>query len=313
MRLSLRVGSAAALIIFTLVLLNRRFDTGKQSPKAFWQFDTTSFRAALRPQSEQAHAARRKWGTGTNNAAVLTYQNTPIEVPNEGIIVMGKLREEDTAWVSAELAEWRNFIYTVDDTSVPAHTPVNKGREALPYLQFLVDHYDDLPPVMIFLHSHRDGWPAGWHTDTMDYSNVDSVRALQREFVLAEGYVSLRCQTSPGCPAEMQPFRNPPTPGDTGENHYAQAWEELFGNSNVPEKIGAPCCSQFAVSRDQVLQRPLSDYQRMYNWVLNNDLADEVTANIMEYSWHIIFGKDPIFCPDVYQCYADVYGEEVVI
>lgn len=128
----------------------------------------------------------------------------------------------------------------------------------------------------------------------MDYSNVDSVRALQRDYVLAEGFVSLRCQLSPGCPAEMQPFRKPPKPGNTGEKHYAEAWKVLFGNDNVPQEIGAPCCSQFAVSRDQVLQRPLSDYKRMYNWVLNNDLPDEVTSNIMEYSWHIIFGKEPV-------------------
>ncbi|KAF3402077.1 hypothetical protein F1880_009868 [Penicillium rolfsii] len=311
MRLSLRVGSAAALIIVALILLSRRFGAA-ESPRDFWRFDTSSFRAAVRPKPAQ-DVGQRKWGIGTGHSAVLTFQSSAIEIPNEGIIVMGKRREEDTAWVSAELAEWRNFIYTVDDTNAPAHTPKNKGREALPYLQYIVDHYNDLPAIIIFLHAHRDGWPAGWHTDTMDYSNVDSVRALQREFVLSEGFVSLRCQLSPGCPAEMQPFRQPPKPGNTGEKHYAEAWKALFGNDDVPKEIGAPCCSQFAVSREQVLQRPLSDYKRMYDWVLNNDLPDEVTSNIMEYSWHIIFGKDPVFCPNTFQCYADVYGEEVVI
>jgi hypothetical protein len=128
----------------------------------------------------------------------------------------------------------------------------------------------------------------------MDYNNVDSVRALQHDFVQQEGFVNLRCQLSPGCPEEMQPFRKPAKPGNTGEKHYAAAWKEIFGNTNVPEKIAAPCCSQFAVSREQVLQRPRTDYLRMYNWVMNNDLPDEVTSNIMEYMWHIIFGKDPI-------------------
>ncbi|KAJ5618577.1 hypothetical protein N7528_006688 [Penicillium herquei] len=312
MRLSLRVGSAAALIIIALVLINRQLHTVPgQNPSSFWHFDTTSFQATLRPQSQVAQDSHRKWGSGTNNKLGLSYQTTPIEVPNDGVIVMGKLREEDTAWVSAELAEWRNYVYTVDDTTVATHTPKNKGREALPYLQYIVDHYDDLPAVIVFLHSHRDGWPAAWHTDTMEYSNVDSVRALQRDYVLQEGFVNLRCQLSPGCPDEMKPFRSPPKPGNTGEKHYATAWKELFGNTNVPETIAAPCCSQFAVSKDQVLKRPLSDYKRMYEWVLTNDLPDEVTSNIMEYSWHIIFGREPVFCPDVFQCYADVYGEEV--
>lgn len=58
--------------------------------------------------------------------------------------------------------------------------------------------------------------------------------------------------------------------------------------------IGVPCCSQFAVSRDQVLKRSLDDYERYYNWVLTNKLSDDVTAHIMEYTWHIIFGMDPV-------------------
>lgn len=145
--------------------------------------------------------------------------------------------------------------------------------------------------MIVFLHSHRDGFPAGWHTDSIDYSNVESVRALQRDFVQQQGFVNLRCQTSPGCPDEIKPFRSPPNTANNAEKHYATAWKQLFGNSNVPDTVAAPCCSQFAVSRDQVLARPLKDYKRMYDWVLNNDLPDEVTAGIMEYSWHIIFGQ----------------------
>lgn len=192
------------------------------------------------------------------------------------------------------ISRWRSIIYTVDDTNAPMHTPKNKGREALPYLQYLVDHYDDLPTVVVFLHSHRDGVFAGWHIDTMDYSNVDSVRALRKEFVQEAGFVNLRCQLSPGCPTAIQPFRSPPMMENPGEAHYATAWKALFPNEPVPREVGAPCCSQFAVSREQILQRPHSDYQRMYDWVMNNDLPDEVTSNIMEYTWHIIFGKEPV-------------------
>lgn len=225
---------------------------------------------------------------------------------------------------------WHGIIYTVDDTNVPMHTPKNKGREALPYLQFLVDHYNDLPEVVVFLHAHRDGWPAGWHIDTMGLNNVDSVRALQKEFVQLEGFVNLRCQLGPGCPDAIQPFRQTPKMENPGEAYYATAWKSLFPTEKVPTQIAAPCCSQFAVSKEQILKRPQSDYQRMYDWVMDNDLPDEVTSNIMEYSWHIIFGKDPVLyvpllfsifprsvanllsCPEMYQCYADVYGEEVV-
>lgn len=103
MRLSLRVGSATALIILALFLLSRRYHAEDHIPRSFWTFDTTSFRAALRPQTQGA--GPRKWGIGTTHPVELKYKTTQIVVPDEGIIVMGKLREEDTAWVSQELAE----------------------------------------------------------------------------------------------------------------------------------------------------------------------------------------------------------------
>lgn len=34
----------------------------------------------------------------------------------------------------------------------------NWGREASSYLQFIIEHYDDLPPRMIFVHGHNSSW-----------------------------------------------------------------------------------------------------------------------------------------------------------
>lgn len=192
------------------------------------------------------------------------------------------------------ICRWRNVIYTVDNPYASRHTPINKGRESLAYLQYIVEHYHNLPSTIVFLHSHKDGWPQAWHTDTLSYSNVESVRSLRTDFVQKNGYVNLRCQETPGCPDEIQPFRSPAKPGKTAEKVYAQAWQELFNSTQVPQVVAAPCCSQFAVSRNQVLKRPRSDYEWFYNWVLMTNLSDELTANVMEYTWHIIFGKDPV-------------------
>lgn len=128
----------------------------------------------------------------------------------------------------------------------------------------------------------------------MSYSNVESIRSLQLDYVQRNGYANLRCQDSPGCPDEIQPFRSPARAGQNAEHVYAQAWQELFNNTNVPQVVAVPCCSQFAVSRDQVLKRPKSDYDRFYHWVLNTPLSDDLIARVMEYTWHIIFGRDPV-------------------
>lgn len=160
-------------------------------------------------------------------------------------------------------------------------------------MQYIVEHYDDLPSFIIFLHSHRND---RWHTDSFQHSNVESVRNLNTEFVLQNGYVNLRCIDLPGCPAEIQPFRSPADPDRYIEWNYARAYQELFQvrAKDVPQAVGVACCSQFAVSRDQVLRRPLEDYQHYYDWVLDTDLPDDVVSGIMQYTWHIIFGMDPV-------------------
>lgn len=80
----------------------------------------------------------------------------------------------------------------------------------------------------------------------------------------------------------------------TVEKEYKAAYAELFNSTDVPREVAVPCCSQFAVSRDQVLKRPLSDYQWFYNWVLETDLPDNLTSSVMENTWHIIFGQDAV-------------------
>ncbi|KAL2786018.1 hypothetical protein BJX66DRAFT_43153 [Aspergillus keveii] len=290
MRPSVRIGGAA-LLITAIFLLGRLFSAAHHAPRprTFWTFNVGS-----RPDPAELASWKSRWPKEQTGVSGQHYDISPIVVPNDRIIVMAKLSTEDTNWVSADLTDWRNFIYVVDDVNAPRHTPMNKGREALAYLQYIVEHYDDLPSTIVFIHSHRDGWPGAWHTDTMDYSNVESIRSLQIDFVQQNGYANLRCQETPGCPDEIRPGRNPPRPGKNVESIYPDAWRALFLDNNVPEVIGVPCCSQFAVSREQVLKRPLADYQRYYNWVLTNDLPDDMTSRVMEYTWHIIFGQEAV-------------------
>lgn len=176
------------------------------------------------------------------------------------------------------------------------------------YLTFLIDHYHNLPQIMVFLHPHRGGWPKAWHTDAVGYDNVNSVRSLRIEYVLEHGYANMRCIYDPGCPAEIQPFRNDST--RSSERAFAGAWTYMLGGdlTTVPKKVAQPCCSQFAVSRAQVLERQQSDYIRYQQWILNTELDDDVTGRVFEYLWHVIFGKDPVWCPPLHECWCDQFG-----
>jgi Protein of unknown function (DUF3431) len=189
---------------------------------------------------------------------------------------------------------WPNVIYTVDDLNATLHTPMNKGKEAMAYLTYVIDHYKNLPSTMVFLHSHRDGYPAAWHNDNPNYDNVESVNDLNIDFIQRNGYANLRCNWSVGCPNELQLFRDPPQGDRLIEHTFATVWKDIFPSNDMPSIVATPCCAQFAVSRNQVLGRPLADYERYRNWLIGTELDSDVSGRILEYSWHIVFGREAV-------------------
>ena len=70
------------------------------------------------------------------------------------------------------------------------------------------------------------------------------------------------------------------------EAAYSSVFRTLFPNATVPEVVGAHCSSQFAVSRERVQERPKSEYERIRGWLLETELADQISGRVLEYSWH---------------------------
>lgn len=137
---------------------------------------------------------------------------------------------------------------------------------------------------------------------------METLRTLRIAYVQAQGFVNLRCNPDPGCPAEIVLDRQPPDAEHITEKYMPDAWRVLFPNVTAPAVLATACCAQIAVSREQVLKRPLSDYRRYRQWILDTELSDEFAGRVMEYLWHVIFGRDPVFCPDLEMCYCNVYG-----
>ncbi|KAJ5795328.1 hypothetical protein N7457_001927 [Penicillium paradoxum] len=216
-------------------------------------------------------------------------------------IILGKMSYENTDWLEDGLPEWQHAVYTVDNPEAPLSVERNKGKESNAYLQYILDNYDKLPEYMVFLHAHQ----FSNHVEFWEQDNVLTVQKLQLDYLRQAGYANLRCDWGPGCPDEVQPFRQ--AAGRTTELAFAGAWIRIFNNTNVPETVAAPCCAQFAVTKDQVLQRPRSDYEWYHHWLMTTELDDETSGRVFEYLWHIIFGQDPVFCPTKVQCYKNVY------
>ena len=196
---------------------------------------------------------------------------------------------------------WRAAISTVNPspntTDAALTTPMNKGRESMAYLSYVIDNYANLPSTLVFLHSHRSGFFSAWHTDTPLHDNVDALRSLQIPFVQRNGYVNLRCNWNPGC-LEAHRHNAHVTP---------EVWKDVFAGTSkekepqdrtegelAPTLVGAACCAQFAVSKDQVLARPLSDYERFREWIVETEKSDAKSGRVLEFLWHVIFGKDAV-------------------
>ncbi|CAG8247630.1 unnamed protein product [Penicillium olsonii] len=221
---------------------------------------------------------------------------------SDRIIVLGRMSYEDSSWLEDELPEWQHAVYTVDDPTAALTVDQNKGKESNTYLKYILDNYDKLPEYMVFLHAHQ----YSSHVEFWEQDNVLTVQRLQLDYLRKAGYVNLRCDWSPGCPDEVQPFRQ--MAGRTTELAFAGAWMRIFNNTDVPEMVATPCCAQFAVTREQVLKRPRSDYENYHHWLMTTELDDETSGRVFEYLWHIIFGQDPVFCPAKAQCYRNVYN-----
>lgn len=233
------------------------------------------------------------------------------------VIVMGKMKFEETEWVK-ELSDWQNAVYCVDlkeGEKCPTGytTKMNRAKEAMPYLTYIIDHYTELPDIMAFVHAHRSGMPAAWHNDAPDHDAVIMLSQLRTETVLKRGYVNMRCIDEVGCPAEIQPFRDPPLKEKHTEHAFPYFYAQFFDASfdvmfdQIPT-VATPCCGQFAVSREQVQKNPLALYKRIRTFLEETHYDDDTSGRVMEYMWHIIFGRDAVHCEELMKCWCEVYG-----
>ena len=141
-------------------------------------------------------------------------------------LVVAKTKEEEAGWLETEdIGEITQMIYTVDDQHAPLHVPMNKGHEVMVYLTYIIDHYDDLPDVSIFMHSHQYAWH---ENDLLGYNAAEMVKRLSSARVQREGYMNLRCHWTPGCPEWMHPGTVEEDPYKQEESVMAGAWAELF-------------------------------------------------------------------------------------
>lgn len=243
---------------------------------------------------------RPRYQPGTPKPASQNYSRT---------LVIASTSKEDTTWL-AELAnepDLSTAVYVVDEPHASLTVPNNKGHEVMVYLTYIIDHYDKLADITIFMHAHR----VTWHNNDLMFSDaVEMVRRLSSPKVTRDGYMNMRCHLEPGCPDHIHPSVADDNDGNIPEAVViGRAWLELFPNAEAPPTVlSQPCCAQFALSRERILNLPLEQYIFFRRWLLDTDLDDRLSGRVWEYVWQYIFAGVDEFCPTESICYCDGYG-----
>lgn len=244
----------------------------------------------------------------------LTYRTS---FPYSWTLVVASTTQTDTQWLNTSLTalvppqgSLQVVRYVQNDMSAPFHPPANRGNEAMTYLSYILDFWDELPDIAVFMH----GAMINWHTNALlNDSSPVLLQHLNQDKVVREGYVNLRCQWEPGCPGHIQPHNQTYDPSKEEQQLFLLAWQELFpaaapDAAHVPELVAQPCCSQFAVSRDALRRVPQSTYRHLQTWLAETVIGSGYAGMIFEYVWQYLFLGAAISCPDPRICYCDTYG-----
>ncbi|KAL2406523.1 hypothetical protein ABEF93_007059 [Exophiala dermatitidis] len=262
------------------------------------------------PQPQHPHTPKPTTDTNTrpdevDSDAVSVSPNTPRNYTRN--LVMARIKKENVDWLDeVDLGpEISKVVYVADDPNAPLHVPKNKGHEVMIYLTYILEHYDNLPDVSIFMHAHRYAWH---NDDLLNFDAAEMIKRLSNERVIRKGYMNLRCHWMPGCPEWIHPGQIEEDTEKLEQSLMADAWAELFPLKPIPQVLAQPCCSQFALSRDRIRELPRERYAHFRDWLLRSQIRDSMSGRIFEYLWQEIFTGESTFCPSQRTCYCDGFG-----
>lgn len=246
------------------------------------------------------------------------------ETSKPALIVSHVLADGDLHWLSDLTDLYHQCIYAVDATasgSQPSlQVPTNKGHEAMAYLTFLIDNYDDIPTAgAVFVHGSR----FAWHNDHPVYDNAALLASLNVTAALEPmGYHNLRCDwststcdVSSGPPqgsleTRMNAMMEPWNLRTVSDAALPKAFATLFGDAGgavagegssveygqrvllgSSDAVRSQCCAQFVVARESIWQHSREEYVALRQWLLDGTAPadDRVSGRILSYLWHILF------------------------
>lgn len=224
--------------------------------------------------------------------------------------MIASLEADDISWTSKiNIPNLTIIRYISDSGTAEYHPPIpRKGREALIYHTYLHDFYDDLPDISIMIHADENPW----HIDAeLQQSMSFALSQLDLAEVEKRRYVNLHVNWNDGCPDWINTTRSVEDSHTREEPFMRTAYQENFHvpKSDVPEILGAPCCSQFAVTREAVRRNEREQYQRHMEWLIFTKWSDYIAGRTWEHLWQSLFLGESVDCPSEFLTYCRLYRE----
>eukprot|EP00466_Bigelowiella_natans_P014354 jgi/Bigna1/126696/aug1.3_g1404 len=175
---------------------------------------------------------------------------------------------EDVDWING--VKHPCIVYEKETESARFNTPKNKAKEASSYLQFLSDHYHNLPQHVAFTHGSNTSWHhRGYLRNKLNMASLpmtESYRSLNRN----------RLNSIVKHPQHFMP-------------HLPMYWSEVL------EKYFGPLETHgdFTIGyRGSAQSRPRRLYEELYNWTMTTPMEDFWSSRMLEYTWHVLFDID---------------------
>jgi len=170
--------------------------------------------------------------------------------------------------------------------------PKNAGRECSAYLQWIVNHYDNIPADRIaFIHGHE----TAWHQQHASLAQVLQLAATHPSMISEDRYTSLNDMTLclwRGCPRRQNLMCD-----EKKRKNVMPYWDDLIAPKLQDAwpttsccSAWGDCCAQFVITKQLIHRYPKSTYETMLQTLLDNPNHVE-QCFALETVWHAIYGE----------------------
>jgi len=172
---------------------------------------------------------------------------------NEDVVIICARYKRDVSFL--DKIKYKSVILTKNE-DVP-----NIANESTTYLKYIIDNYEKLPEIMIFIHDENQSW----HHDGKLTIRIPKM-------------IDFFCKKKMG----YYEFNNSKIDNDEliNSEKVTNFWRDVFqkplgfGEINEVLPIGRKCCAQFIVSKSRVLCRSKKFYVDYYDWLIKNTKSE---------------------------------------